>query len=156
MKPKAGRLALRRTDRDDPAFKTLVEALDKDLWKRYPDTQASYVAGNRIAAGASAVVAEDGDRPIGCGCFRGLGGGAVELKRMFVREEYRGTGAAAALLGELEAWARETGARAMRLETGLRQPEALRFYEKRGYARIPNYGEYAGNPESVCMEKALD
>ena len=145
----------RRTDREDPAFLELVRALDEELWERYPRSQQAYVAGNAIAPGASVVVAEEGGLPVGCGCFRRVGEGVVELKRMFVRRERRGTGAAAAILAELEAWARESGALAMRLETGVKQPEALRFYEKRGYSRMPNYGDYEGNPESVCMEKPL-
>jgi hypothetical protein len=41
------------------------------------------------------------------------------------------------------------------LETGKQQPEAIRLYEKSGYAYIPNYGQYAGVDNSVCMKKEL-
>jgi hypothetical protein len=39
------------------------------------------------------------------------------------------------------------------LETGKRQPEAIRLYEKAGYIRIPNYGHYQSIENSVCMKK---
>lgn len=43
----------------------------------------------------------------------------------------------------------------MILETGTRQPEAIRLYETEGYQSIDCYGEYAGDPLSVCFEKRL-
>jgi putative acetyltransferase len=43
-----------------------------------------------------------------------------------------------------------------RLETGIRQPEAMGLYEAAGYARIPCFGEYASSPHSVCYEKRLN
>ncbi len=43
----------------------------------------------------------------------------------------------------------------LKLETGDRQPEALGLYASLGYKQIPNFGEYVGNPHSICMEKKL-
>jgi putative acetyltransferase len=40
-------------------------------------------------------------------------------------------------------------------ETGKRQPEAIALYEKQGYQRISNYGQYIGVENSVCFEKVL-
>jgi GNAT superfamily N-acetyltransferase len=83
-------------------------------------------------------------RAIACGAFRPLGGGPrseiAELKRMFVRPGYRGFGYSKRMLSELERMAGEYGYRAIRLETGDRQPEAIRLYESAGYRRIPCYG----------------
>lgn len=151
----AASLELKRSDRDDPLFMALVADLDADLWKRYPSTQAAYASGNAIAAGASVVLCLEGGRAVGCGCFREHGKDCVELKRMYVRPESRGKRIASSVLRELEAWAAEKGAHWMVLETGLGQPEAIGLYEKSGYARIDNYGDYAGNPGSVCMEKRI-
>jgi ribosomal protein S18 acetylase RimI-like enzyme len=47
------------------------------------------------------------------------------------------------------------GYRAVWLETRLINECAVRFYEKRGYSRIPNFGKYRGNPQAVCFEKRL-
>jgi putative acetyltransferase len=148
-------LELKHTDRDDPSFLALVELLDRELWARYPETQAGYSAFNQIACGAYVVVATEAGAPAGCACLRDLGEGRLELKRMYVRPERRRSGLASAILRDLEAWARSCGAREIVLETGVKQPEAIRMYEKSGYLRIPSYGEYAGLAGSVCMAKRL-
>ena len=40
-------------------------------------------------------------------------------------------------------------------ETGKRQPEAIALYLNGGYEIIPNYGQYAGVENSVCMKKKI-
>ncbi len=74
---------------------------------------------------------------------------------MFVVPEFRGKGAAAAVLSELERWAIELNYNSTVLETGKRQVEAVKFYQKSGYSVIPNYGQYIGIENSVCMQKLL-
>lgn len=81
--------------------------------------------------------------------------GTAELKRMFVHEDARGQGLASALLAAVETLAREVGVTTIRLETGPRQEAAIALYERRGYARIPNFGQYAGDPHSICYAKPL-
>ena len=78
-----------------------------------------------------------------------------ELKRLYVDDAARGQGVAAALLGAIEQHAREAGTRIIRLETGPKSFAAIALYEKLGYTRIPNFGQYVGDPHSYCMEKAL-
>jgi GNAT superfamily N-acetyltransferase len=77
----------------------------------------------------------------------------VEIKRMFVRETYRGRGYSRLILLRLEELAQRRGCRRVVLETGVGQPEAIGLYESAGYLRIPNYDQYAGNPNSVCLAK---
>ena len=43
----------------------------------------------------------------------------------------------------------------MRLETGDRQPGAIRLYERSGYRHIPPFGPYVAWSDSVCFEKPL-
>ncbi|MBD0324285.1 MAG: GNAT family N-acetyltransferase [Aldersonia sp.] len=81
--------------------------------------------------------------------------GDVEIKRMFVRAAHRGRGYARAVLAELERTAAAAGHGRAVLETGTRQPEAIRFYEREGYLRVPNFGPYAGAAESVCYAREL-
>jgi ribosomal protein S18 acetylase RimI-like enzyme len=50
--------------------------------------------------------------------------------------------------------ARGGGARLI-LETGIRQPEAIRLYEKCGFTRIPNFPPYDQDPLSVCYAMEL-
>jgi putative acetyltransferase len=81
--------------------------------------------------------------------------GYVELKRLYVSDAARGRGLAGELLEAIEEHARDGGSTIIRLETGPKSVAAIALYEKRGYVRIPNYGEYEGDPHSYCMEKTL-
>jgi putative acetyltransferase len=74
---------------------------------------------------------------------------------MYVVPERRRAGVAGALLAALEAEARRRGWTLLRLETGTEQPDAMAFYERYGYYRIPNFGHYADSTLSVCYERAL-
>ncbi len=98
--------------------------------------------------------ADDGTA-VGCGGLRRLGADAGEVKRMYVVPERRGSGVAPAVLRTLEDWAREQGWACLRLETGDAQPDAVRFYTRTGYRRIPNFGGYVGAERSLCFERAL-
>jgi ribosomal protein S18 acetylase RimI-like enzyme len=51
--------------------------------------------------------------------------------------------------------AQEAGAARIRLETGRRQPAAMRLYEQAGFRRVPNFPPHETDPESVCYEKQL-
>ena len=51
--------------------------------------------------------------------------------------------------------ARRMGYTALRLETGDRQPEAIRLYEGAGYRRTEAFGPYVGIPHSVCFDKRM-
>ena len=74
---------------------------------------------------------------------------------MFVQPSWRRRGVARQILAALETDARECGYVALRLETGSGQREAIGFYQAAGYVHIPPFGEYVGNPASVCFEKRL-
>ena len=94
-------------------------------------------------------------QPLACGALRRLDPVTVEVKRMYVVPESRGSGVATDLLRHLEQAAQERGWTTVRLETGLAQPDAVRFYEREGYRKIPLFGAYAGSDNSVCYERVL-
>jgi GNAT superfamily N-acetyltransferase len=79
----------------------------------------------------------------------------MEIKRMFVSVEKRGKGIASTVLKELENWAKQLGYQKCILETGIRQPEAIRLYKKNDFHIIKNYGQYEEVESSVCFEKVL-
>jgi putative acetyltransferase len=140
----------------DINFHMLVEELDRELWERYPQSQATYDALNKIDEHAHIVLAFQGGVAIGCGCWKSTEEAATgEIKRMYVKPAFRGKGVALVVLNELEKWAKEEKNTACRLETGIGQPEAIRLYQKNGYQRIENYKPYQGLPESICMKKIL-
>ena len=78
-----------------------------------------------------------------------------EIKRMYVSPEVRGCGIGGALLDALESSLVSHGVVIARLETGVRQPDALALYEGHGYVRVPPFGEYVEDPLSVFYEKRL-
>ncbi|WP_317983927.1 GNAT family N-acetyltransferase [Nocardia colli] len=92
--------------------------------------------------------------PVGHAAVR-WNAGELELKRMFVRPGYRGSGVAPLLLAAAEDAAREQGLPRLILQTGHLQPEAVRFYERSGYHRIPIFPPYEVLPLSNCFAKEL-
>jgi GNAT superfamily N-acetyltransferase len=79
----------------------------------------------------------------------------LEVKRLYVAPSARGTGAAALLLAAVETRAAELGAARLVLQTGDRQPDAVRLYEKTGYTPIPVFPPYDTVPFSLCFGKAV-
>ena len=144
-----------RTDSENKDFVELVRHLDADLAKRDGDDHAFYAQFNKIAKLKHVVLAYEDGNALGCGAIRALASGDMEIKRMFVPLESRGKGIATKVLLELENWARELSFTRCVLETGLMQPEAIRLYEKNGYQRIPNYGQYIDMGNRVCFGKDL-
>jgi len=79
----------------------------------------------------------------------------AEVKRVFVKPEFRGRGLSRALMNSLHTLALEHGQNTLKLETGDKQLEALGLYENLGYRVIEPFGEYRCTPQSLCMEKRL-
>jgi GNAT superfamily N-acetyltransferase len=75
---------------------------------------------------------------VGCGRFKVYDNDSVEIKRMFVKSDFRGKGISKLILNELEKWATELGFTRAILETGIKQPEAIGLYNKAGFIRIEN------------------
>ena len=148
-------LELRRTTSVHPDFQLLVAELDHALRVLDGADHAFYAQFNKLTNINHVVVAYDDVEPLGCGAFKEFEAGTVEIKRMYVRPARRGQGVARAVLAELEQWARAAGYHTAVLETGKRQPEAIGLYETSGYAHTPNYGQYIGDANSVCLRKPL-
>jgi APA family basic amino acid/polyamine antiporter len=134
----------------------LVARLLDELVRRYGgDLSDDFAAAEALGPRGGFLLGRWQGRPVACGAFRPLGPTLAEFKRVYVKPEFRGRGIARSLLAALEAHAREAGYGRVRLETGVRQPEAIRLYEVAGYRRIESYGPYRDDPRSVCFEKAL-
>jgi GNAT superfamily N-acetyltransferase len=132
-----------------------VQLLDQDLLVRDGTEQGFYAQFNKLDNIRHTVVAYEGTKPVACGAIKEFSPQLMEVKRMFVHPAHRGRGIAQAILAELERWAKELRYTGCVLETGKRQPEAIGLYQKCSYALIPNYGQYIGVENSVCMQKQL-
>jgi GNAT superfamily N-acetyltransferase len=146
---------LKRTNSDDPDFRSLVTQLDAYLSDVDGEEHSFFAQFNGLDKIAHTVVAYDGDVAVGCGAFKPYSDAAAEIKRMFVRSDYRGQNMGGLILAELESWAGEIGFTECILETGHRQKAAVRLYQREGYNVIPNYDQYAGVESSVCMKKLI-
>ena len=105
--------------------------------------------------GVALLVARSEGTALGTAALVDNGDGTAELKRMFVSPAARGLGVASTLLTAIETRALSLGATTVLLETGHPQVAAIALYEKHGYEHIAQFGQYVGDPTSVCMKKTL-
>jgi putative acetyltransferase len=101
------------------------------------------------------LVARLDGRAVGCGAVVRSGEDWAEIKRMFVSPEARGRSLGRRLLQKLEDIAVMQGAALLRLETGVKQLEALALYRSVGFVEIGPFGSYGPDPCSVFMEKRV-
>lgn len=143
---------------DDPAAAALMAASVAEIAARYggrPGSGAPPLPDEFVRPRGVFLLARLGGRPVGCGGLAWLEPGIAEVRRMYVVPEVRGRGIARAILDGLVAAARELAYERVRLETGVRQTEALGLYRSAGFAEIPCWGPYATDPISVCLELGL-
>ncbi len=87
------------------------------------------------------LVGRHGGVPAACAGLKVVDATTVELTRVFVRHDRRGTGGGARLMEAVEAAARELGAERIVLDTRLDLVEARALYLKHGYAEVPAFSE---------------
>ncbi|GGF94050.1 N-acetyltransferase [Rhodococcoides trifolii] len=152
-------LDVREVPWDHPDAAQLRAEMAAEVGPRYADreadmarTKANAVAPDTVAR--TFVVYAAGE-PVGHAAVR-WNGDDLELKRMFVRPAARGTGVSQEILYAAENSARDAGLPRIILQTGDRQPDAVRLYEKSGYTRIPIFPPYESMPFSNCFEKIFD
>ncbi|ARC57698.1 putative N-acetyltransferase YjcF [Frondihabitans sp. 762G35] len=152
---------------DDPRAVALRDVMEVEMSALYADAQgdASPEQRRRIddalyvdpaLVHATVLIVEADGTPIGHAALKDLRGD-WEMKRVIVDRSARGRGVGALLMAELERAAREGGARRIILQTGDRQQDAVRLYQRSGYTPIPVYEPYVlAIPFSLCFEKVLD
>lgn len=148
-------IKLTKTNSSNIDFVELVKELDAYLKITDGEDHNFYNQYNGLEDIKHVLVAYQKGKAIGCGAFKKFDEKTVEVKRMFVKPAHRRTGSASLILRSLEKWAKEIGYEKCVLETGDRQVEAVKFYSKSGYVKIPNYGQYAQMENSNCFEKVL-
>ena len=133
----------------------LIHALCSEVGARYGTPRSPFSPDEALEARTAFVVARLGGQPIGCGALRRIDEATAEVKRVYVAPSGRRRGIARRILHALEQLAAGFNYRAIRLGTGIEQPEAIRLYESSGYHRIAAYGHYIDDPLSVCFEKFI-
>ena len=144
-----------RTVSNNSDFQFLVSLLDHFQQILDGDEHSFYAQFNKIDTLSEVLVAYIEGIPVASGALRRYNNSTVEIKRMFVKPEYRGRGVAMLILKELESWAKELNFSTCILETGKKQIEAISLYKKAGYMQITSYGQYKNVENSVCMKKEI-
>ncbi len=148
----------------DSRVAPLLVELDAYLYRVYPvdefPPEINHIVDPQALTHPSVtfVVAWSAGDALGCGAMRRMTdeeGTYGEIKRMFVKPEVRGHSIAEKVLNHLDAVARSEGITRLLLESGVRQPEAIRLYERCGYSVRGSFGGYAEGFVSVFMEKSL-
>ncbi len=154
LDPSRTRIAPERPDTADA--RALVLELEAHLEPLYPrESRHGYAVEKLIAQAVAFFVIRHDGAPAACGGVQLFGTEYAELKRMYVRPQYRGLGLAKAMLTHLADHARARGVRLLRLETGIHQHAAIGLYEREGFRPIPSFGEYTDDPLSRFYEKQI-
>jgi len=135
----------------------LIDELEQHLAPFYPATSRhGYSVEKLIQQGVAFFIARQDGVPAGCGGVQFFGTEYGELKRMFVRPQFRGLGLAKLMLEHFEQYTREHHIDVLRLETGIHQKEAIGLYERVGFQSIPPFGDYVNDPLSRFFEKKIN
>jgi ribosomal protein S18 acetylase RimI-like enzyme/uridine kinase len=141
---------------DTPDAQVLIAELEALLEPFYPrESRHGYSVEKLITEGVAFFLIREAGVPAGCGGIQLHGTEYGEIKRMYVRPQFRGLGFARLMLNHLEDYARSHGVRLLRLETGIHQQAAIGLYERMGFRRIPPFGEYREDPLSRYYEKDI-
>jgi len=139
-----------------PDATALIAELDAHLGSLYAvESRHGFSVEKLIAESVAFFVIRENGAPAGCGGIKLFGTEYGEIKRMYVRPQFRGLGFGKLMLDHLTDYARNHGLDVLRLETGVHQHAAIHLYEREGFARIPPFGDYWDDPVSRCYEKRI-
>jgi len=148
---------IRQERPDSPDALQLLSELDEGLSVLpYPqESRHAFSVEKLIRENVAFFVTRHDEVPAGCGGVLLVGTEYGEVKRMFVRPQFRGLGLGKRMLEHLAAYTRQHGIALLRLETGIHQPEAISLYERVGFRRIGPFGPYHEDPISIYFEKDI-
>lgn len=134
----------------------LIQELDGYLEPLYPqESRHGFSVEQLLQEGVAFFAMRHDGIPAGCGGVKLFGTEYGEIKRMYVRPQFRGLGLGKLMLRHLSSYARDQGVTLLRLETGIYQAEAIGLYEGYGFRRIPPFGAYKVDPLSLFYEMRL-
>ena len=108
-------------------------------FQNFDDEVANLPADYRMPNGRLLIAIKDGD-VVGCIALRKLTDDACEMKRLFLRPQFRGEGLGREMVQRIIDEAREIGYERMRLDTLPRwMDQAIALYEQFGFRDIPPY-----------------
>ena len=141
-----------------PAVRKLVEeyvaSLGIDLDFQEIDRELADLAAAYAPPGGRILIALAEGQAAGCVVLRPLGRGACEMKRLYVRPAFRGTGLGRDLAVAVISTARDLGYERMRIDTLPQMAAARKLYAALGFREIEPY-RFNPVPGTAFMELAL-
>lgn len=119
-------------------FEEYAEAIGVDLGFQDFEHELAELPGDYVPPGGRLLLALDPE-PAGCVALRLFEPGVCEMKRLYVRPEYRGSGLGRLLAEQIVAAGREAGYERMRLDTLPTMAAARGLYESLGFVEIEAY-----------------
>jgi putative acetyltransferase len=121
-------------------FLEYARSLDFDLCFQNFDRELRELPGEYAPPEGRLILCRVGESAAGCIALKSLGDGICEMKRLFVRPQFRGKGIGVALGRRVIEEAQHVGYKAMRLDTiaGKMEP-AIALYRSLGFREIPPY-----------------
>jgi GNAT superfamily N-acetyltransferase len=103
------------------------------------DFELSHLPGEYAPPEGNLLLAIYDDKPVGCVALRKIDDNISEMKRLYVKEEFRGKRIGYALVQNIIEKAKEAGYRAMRLDNHPWMKEAESLYKLFGFEEIEAY-----------------